>query len=326
MKKLFKKFLSVLLIYRMLFTTSAFITFADALNNEETTTTVEATEEKEIADAETTEVEETTTLEETAETEEVVDEETTVAEDTNVPEETTEVEEVVEEKSSEELLEEPEFDETTEVEETSGDELVNSLEESTSSVELESSNEETTEETVVEESTELEETVVLEATESEITKEEIFTAGENYVFKFTMPSQGIPAWFNKIDGPTDIEYNSSDLPGKRVVVPVVYIGNYSGSLAEVYIRVGWLNGGPSGPWCSDEQIDSWVAQWNAGPMSPFDIWANLSKVTASSVKTNPNRTSYSVGEKINSTGLVLNLSGLDFENIPVAYDKPEFEY
>ena len=46
MKKTFKKFLSLLLICSMIFTTHSFTTFADALDNEETVieTTIEETE------------------------------------------------------------------------------------------------------------------------------------------------------------------------------------------------------------------------------------------------------------------------------------------
>lgn len=118
MKKGLRKFLSILLVYSMIFTTNSFTVFADITNNEET-----------VVENETTSVDETTTIEDIEEAEEIDEtEETVVYEENNLSEDETLIP-----SDNEELLdEEIEMEEVdAEAEETTSEEELIEEEETT---------------------------------------------------------------------------------------------------------------------------------------------------------------------------------------------------
>lgn len=171
MKKGLRKFLSILLVCSMIFTTNSFSVFADTTNNEET-----------VVENETTSVEETTTVEDIEEAEEVEEtvetEETVVDEGNNLSEDETLIP-----SDNEELL-----DEEIEMEEVEAEE------------------EETTAE---EELTEEEETITLETEKIANKKVEDMFFGDNN-FKFSFKMQEDFGWYNEEGGATEIEYDDDD--------------------------------------------------------------------------------------------------------------------
>ena len=356
MGKVLKKVLSLLIICSMVLTTSSMATLADGLNTETTKAIVETTA-KETTTVETT-AEETTKeveslkessakseitlnqgeeegLEKTTEYEEEPEEETTVEEpesdetETTV-EETTETPETTAEESTETYesttegttTEETTAEETTTTEETTTKETTTTSEESTT----------TSEETTVAETT-IEETTAKEATTSELENQNaLFGDGDNYTFTF-VTNEYYPddfGWFDADHTINIITYNSSELDTHPIEIPLVYNIAYQDTGA--WIDIGWLlykGEHVQEEWLSDEQLSTLVENWKNNPTENVKVRVNFDPVYHSSLKQAPNKIDYVVGEEIDPTGLIIEVSDEIFDpptwTKDVAYDAIQYK-
>ena len=356
MGKFLRKFLSVLVICSLVFTTNAVATLADGLNAETTEATiVETTETSESisessaieqnsfgAKEETSETIEEAEGEESKEYEEEPEEETT-AEETSI-EETTEEETTAEETSVEEATQEETTEEETSAEETTAEKTSveetsaeeTSAEETTtaeSTAEETTTAESTAEETTTAESTKEEtttvETVVEEtiATESNI-KDTLLGDGENYTFTF-VTNEAYPEDFGYFDADHTINiltYNSSD----TFDIPLVYNIAYQDTGA--WVDVGWLlykGEHQQEEWLSDDQLRDLVDNWKNNPTENVKVRVSFNPIYHSSVKQAPNKIAYTVGEEIDPTGLILEVSDEIFDpptwTKDIAYDAVQYK-
>ena len=362
MKKTFKKFLSMLLVCSMIFTTHSFATFADAINNEETE--IETTTETETETEKETETEEieTTTLEETEDSNVGASSTKSHNRERARDEEETSTDEVSEpDLESTEYVEEPEFDETTieeEIEtietETSETEIeennvetdyVSEEEESTTneiSIEDESDSpidnetgsqahpydidEETTTEaeTTEAETTEAETTAIVEIeTDAEKKVENPILAIENMKFSFAFGSDHTFGSFDKAGNQFSVEYNSSELPGKPVVIPPIYYKKLKSSGYPLF-RFTWKTN--SGDVYDDSEMETIIQNWMQNPDMDRNYYVSAYEVNAIDIETNPTKLTYDVGDIVDPSGLVLRLRNTSIGRSELAsYDLPEYK-
>lgn len=362
MGRILKKVFIGITICSLVLTTNATFTFANGLNTETTEAVVETSEVAEssetIESSEVVELNETVETSETVEASEIVEASEAVetsegvetsstgpstdkeeSEETSEYAEEPEEETTAEETSAEETTAEETSAEETTVEETSAEETTveeTSVEETTveeTSIEGTTTGETTAEGTSVDdtttEETTTEEIVVEEtiATESNI-KDTLLGDGENYTFTF-VTNERYPEDFGYFDADHTINiitYNSSD----TFDIPLVYNIAYQDTGA--WIDIGWLlYKGEHTPeeWLSDDQLRDLVDNWKSNPTENVKVRVNFDPIYHSSLKQAPNKIAYTVGEEIDPTGLILEVSDEIFDpptwTKDIAYDAIQYK-
>ena len=313
MGKFSKRVLALLVACSLVLTTNAVFIFADSMEDGKVETTTETTIETTI---EETTVEETTT-EETI-SEEEPEEDTTTAEEPE--EEMTTIEETttVEETTTEE--------ETTMVEETT-------TEEETTTIEATTTEESTTDESIATDST-IEEPAI--GTNSETSKikneEQLLGTGDDHTFTF-VTNEYYPddfGWFDADHTINIITYHSEQLDTHPIEIPLVYNITYQDTGA--WVDVGWLlYKGEHVPeeWISDDQLSTMVENWKNNPTEDVKVRVNFTPIYHSNLKQRPNKINYFVGEEIDPTGIIIEVSDEIFDpptwTKDIAYDAIQYK-
>ncbi len=127
-----------------------------------------------------------------------------------------------------------------------------------------------------------------------------------------------------------ITYHSEELDTKPIEIPLVYNIAYQDTGA--WIDIGWLlYKGEHTPeeWLSDDQLSTLVENWKNNPTEDVKVRVSFEPIYHSSLKQAPNKIAYKVGEEIDPTGLVIEVSNEIFDpptwTKDIAYDAIQYK-
>ena len=150
----------------------------------------------------------------------------------------------------------------------------------------------------------------------------------NYKFTFKIDSKHRNyARFNSVDGPTEIVYYADDLKTKPITIPTVYLRNILPPEG-VIMKRDWGKGEPYYTPKIDSELLDYINLWTQVPSEDVEFYADFYRKDVSKINTKPTKLTYNVGDKIDPTGLILDISysqrPWEVEN--VAYDSPLYKH
>ena len=150
----------------------------------------------------------------------------------------------------------------------------------------------------------------------------------NYKFTFKIDSKHRNyARFNSVDGPTEIVYYADDLKTKPITIPTVYLRNILPPEG-VIMKRDWGKGEPYYTPKIDSELLHYINLWTQVPSEDVEFYADFYRKDVSKINTKPTKLTYNVGDKIDPTGLVLDISysqrPWEVEN--VAYDSQLYKH
>lgn len=151
-----------------------------------------------------------------------------------------------------------------------------------------------------------------------------FVTNENYPENF--------GYFDADHTINVITYHSEQLDTHPIEIPLVYNIAYQDTGA--WVDVGWLlykGEGVPEEFLSDEQLSALVESWKNNATEDVKVRVNFDPIYHSSVKQMPDKVDYYVGEEIDPTGLILEVSDQIFDtDVPtwtkdIAYDAIQYK-
>lgn len=139
-------------------------------------------------------------------------------------------------------------------------------------------------------------------------------------------------WFDAEHTINIITYHSEQLDTHPIEIPLVYNIEYQDTGA--WIDIGWLlYKGEHAPeeWISDDQLSTLVENWKNNPTEDVKVRVSFNPIYHSSLKQRPNKINYVVGEEIDPTGIIIEVSDQIFEtDVPtwtkdIAYDAIQYK-